>query len=209
MAEIIYFTNARLSFPNLVEAKAFQDGGTKKFSADLIIPKTDPQFAAFMGAVGKVATEEWKEHATAVLQNCQANRKLRCYGAGEEKVNQTTFAVYEGYPEMYYVSASADEAHPPQFINAAGKVAEGIERAELGRKFYGGCYVNAAVRVWPQNNSYGKGIRAQLIALQFAKDGEPFGEAVPDFSAMFGAVAGAPAAAPAAAAPGLPPFMMP
>jgi hypothetical protein len=204
MSEIVYIVNARLSFPNLVEPKAFQDNGAKKYSCDLLIPKDDPQFAIIMAAVKSVATEEWKEHANAVLQNCQANRKLRCYGAGEEKISMTTMAVYDGYEDAFYLSTATDEAHPVQFINAAGKVAEGIERTELARKMYGGCYVNAAARIWAQNNQFGKGIRCQLQALQFAKDGDAFGEGATDFSNMFGAVA-----TPSAATTAIPSFLMP
>jgi hypothetical protein len=66
----------------------------------------------------------------------------------------------------------------------------------LARKMYGGCYVNAAVKPWVQDNQYGRGVRCELVALQFSKDGTPFGDGVPDASSLFGAVA-APAAAPA------------
>ena len=78
---------------------------------------------------------------------------------------------------------------------------------------YGGCRVNAAVKPWLQDNKHGRGIRCDLIAVQFAADDTPFGEGAVDASNLFGAVAGAPAAAPgfapvaAPAAMGLPPFM--
>jgi hypothetical protein len=41
---------------------------------------------------------------------------------------------------------------------------------------YAGCYVNAIVSLWAQNNQYGKRINAQLDAVQFVRDGEPFGD---------------------------------
>jgi len=84
---------------------------------------------------------------------------------------------------------------------------------QLARKMYGGCRVNAAVKPWLQENKHGRGIRCDLIAVQFFADDTPFGEGAVDASNLFGAVAGAPAgmfgstAAPAAAM-GLPPFMM-
>ena len=40
---------------------------------------------------------------------------------------------------------------------------------------YGGCYVNASIDLWVMDNSYGKSTRI-LNAIQFVKDGEPFGE---------------------------------
>jgi hypothetical protein len=78
---------------------------------------------------------------------------------------------------------------------------------QLARKMYGGCRVNAAIKPWPQDNKHGRGIRCDLIAVQFAADDTPFGEGAVDASGMFGAVAGAPAGmfAPAAApAPAMP-----
>ena len=41
---------------------------------------------------------------------------------------------------------------------------------------YSGCYVNASIDVWVMDNSYGKKVLASLNAIQFVKDGEPFGE---------------------------------
>ena len=79
----------------------------------------------------------------------------------------------------------------------------------LTRKMYGGCRVNAAVKPWIQDNKHGRGIRCDLIAVQFFKDDTPFGEGSVDASGLFGAVA-APNPAQAMPAPGgmgLPPFM--
>jgi len=41
---------------------------------------------------------------------------------------------------------------------------------------YAGCYVNAIISLWAQNNGYGKRINAQLDGVQFVKDGEPFAD---------------------------------
>jgi predicted 2-oxoglutarate/Fe(II)-dependent dioxygenase YbiX len=40
---------------------------------------------------------------------------------------------------------------------------------------YAGCYVNAAISIWIQNNQFGKRVNSNLLALQFVKDGESFG----------------------------------
>ena len=42
---------------------------------------------------------------------------------------------------------------------------------------YAGCYVNATVRIWAQDNQFGKRVNFALRAVQFAKDGEAFGQA--------------------------------
>ena len=38
---------------------------------------------------------------------------------------------------------------------------------------YAGCLVNAKIRLWWQNNDFGKRVNAELVAIQFAGDGTP------------------------------------
>jgi hypothetical protein len=42
-------------------------------------------------------------------------------------------------------------------------------------KPYAGCFVNAVVELWAQDNQYGKRINASLGGVQFAADGDAFG----------------------------------
>ena len=50
---------------------------------------------------------------------------------------------------------------------------------------YGGCYVNASISFWGQNNKWGKRVNANLYGIQFSKDGEPFGLGPVDVSEDF------------------------
>ena len=193
MGTVIHLSGARLSFPKLIEAEAAKGtpNADKKFSCDLILPQGDQQFAMFMSEVGKVASEKWKEHANSVLQLCQSDRKMRCFGSGNEKIDKKTFKPYTGYEGGVYISASSTEDKPPVMVDANGTPCPNentMLRKELARKLYGGCYANVALRVWPQDNSFGRAIRCELVAVQFAKDGQAFGEAPPDLSSMFGAI---------------------
>ena len=111
-----------------------------------------------------------------------------------------------------FITAGRDSQ--PQMIQADGTPIDPTNTMayqQLARKMYGGCRVNAAVKPWLQENKHGRGIRADLIAVQFASDDTPFGEGAVDASNLFGAVAGVPAGMFGAAAPaapmGLPPFM--
>jgi hypothetical protein len=161
-----------------------------------------------MQRYGAMALEKWKEHAQTVMGMIQADRKLRCYGRGEEKVNKKTFQPYDGYAGHVFITAGRDSQ--PQMIQADGSPidpANTMAYQQLARKMYGGCRVNAAVKPWLQENKHGRGIRCDLIAVQFAGDDTPFGEGAVDASGLFGAVAGAPAAAPGFAPAGMPGFM--
>jgi hypothetical protein len=47
---------------------------------------------------------------------------------------------------------------------------------ENDNRVYAGCYVNAIIELWAQNNQWGKRINANLLGVQFFKDGEPFAD---------------------------------
>lgn len=210
MAEIILLSNTRLSFPNLIEPRAAAENpnAVKKYSADFIMDQDTPAFKQFMAECGKLALEKWGEHANNVMQLIQQDRRLRCYGSGSERIDKKTFAPYKGYEGKVYIAAN--RAEPPQMIQSDGTPVDPSNTMGyqmLARKMYGGCYVNAAVRPWLQDNAHGRGIRCDLVAIQFHADGEAFGEGATDASSLFGAVAGGAAAPAAVGGLPLPPFM--
>ena len=217
MSDIIFLSNVRPSFPHLAEPQRQVNEQTGKerisYNCEFIMPQDHAGFAQFMQRYGAMALEKWKEHANTVMQMINGDRKTRCYGRGEEKVNKKTFQPYDGYAGHVFITAGRDSQ--PQVIQADGQPIDPTNTMayqQLTRKMYGGCRVNAAVKPWLQDNKHGRGIRCDLIAIQFAGDDTAFGEGAVDASGMFGAVAGAPAgmfapaAAPAPAMP-LPPFM--
>jgi len=212
MADIIYISNARLSFPHLVEpqVQATPEGKQRiTYGADLILEPNAPGWAQFMQEYSKEAAAKWGDVAQQVMQMVNNDRKQRCYGMGNEKIDKKTFKPYSGYAEKVYLTAISNKM--PQVIQADGKpVDPGNTMAyqALTRMMYAGCYVNAAVRPWVQDNKHGRGVRCELIAVQFAADGEAFGEGNTDASKFFTPVAVPQApAAPVMNITGLPGFL--
>ncbi len=217
--DIVYLSQVRLSFPNLIEPQRTKDPVTGNerisYNCDLIMPQDHAGFVGFMQRYSTLAQAEWKEHAGTVMQMIQQDRKQRCYGSGNEKVNGKTFKPYDGYENQCYISAGSRQ--PPQMIQADGKPIDAsntLAYQALARKMYGGCRVNAAVKPWLQQNKHGRGVRCDLIAVQFAADDTAFGAGSADVTGMFGQVAQQPASPhpagvpmPAAPFPGLPSFM--
>lgn len=219
MSDIIYLSNVRISFPQLVEPKKTtnEKGEVRTaWSADFILPSDSQQYKQVMQQYMTLANEKWKERAQTIMQMIQADRKSRCYGNGAEKVNKTTLLPYDGYEGNAYVSAISNRQ--PQMIQPNGQpvdASNSMAYQAIARGIYGGCYVNAAIRLWLQENTHGRGVRCDLVAVQFSKDGDAFGGGGADVTGMFGAVA-APSAAPVHAAmpaapfpgmPGMPSFM--
>lgn len=202
MSDVIFLTNVRLSFPHLAEPHAAGNNPTavKKYSADFIMSADDAGYKQFMAQYASLALDKWGENSSQVMQMVLSDRKLRCFGQGNEKVNKKTFKPYDGYADMAYIGANRDQM--PQMIQADGTPVDGnntMAYQQQARKMYGGCYVNVALKPWLQDNAHGRGIRCDLVAVQFLKDGEAFGEGKTDASPMFGQVAEAPVAAPVAA----------
>lgn len=209
MSDIIFLSDVRLSFPHIAEPQKQVNEATGaqriSYNAEFLMPENHPGFQQFMARYGAISLEKWAEHANTVMQMILADRKLRCFGRGEEKVNKKTFKPYDGYAGNVYLTAGRDQA--PQMIQADGQPVDPnntMAYQALARKMYGGCRVNAAIKPWPQVNKHGNGIRCDLIAVQFLRDDVAFGEGAADASGMFGSVAGAPAAGFAPVVPTMP-----
>lgn len=203
---MIYLNNVRLSFPVITEARVSKKfpNNPPQYSADFILTPDNPCIAEFMKVVGALVQAAWKENTPAVMNMITADRRSRCYGQGHEKTSETTLKIHPGYEGNLWIGAKSNSR--PQIIRLDGKAAvTDMEALDLARKMYGGCYVNAVVRPWIRLAN--RGVSCDLVAIQFAKDGEPFGDAQPDASNFFGAVAAAPAAAATPAGMAFPSFM--
>ena len=195
----LWIKEARLSFPALVQPKPIQ-GGPPKYNANFILTEGSPEWAEAMQIVGQLATDKWRDKAQQVLNMIKNDKRARCYGIGMEKVNATTGEVYEGFkdPGVVWISGSSDSQ--PQLM---GSNAQALPpTANANELFVGGNYVSAVLRFWAQENQHGRGIRAQLVGVQYLREGEHFGMEEIDTATVFQAVPGAPA--PTGAAPGMP-----
>jgi len=147
--------NARVSFPHLFTNPVI-NGEEGKCGAVLMLDLgTHKQTIAAL-----------KQQVEALIKSKFQGRKLPddrlCLRRGEDKAR----AEYDGY-----IVLSANSRTKPIVIDATGA---GVITSEDDCRIYGGCYVNAKVQLWAQDNKYGKRINADLIAIQFAADGDPF-----------------------------------
>ena len=153
-------TSARLAFPQLFEAKTVNGEGKPAFSASLLLDPADPQVKTIHQAIDAVAKEKWGPKADALLKQMRAGDKV-CLHDGDLKSS------YDGFAGNLYVSARSQTR--PLVLDA-----DKTPLTEADGKPYSGCYVNAVVELWPQDNNYGKRINARLTGVQFLKDGEAF-----------------------------------
>ena len=156
----IRLNNVRLAFPTLWEAKTVNGEGKPAFSATFLLDPADPQVLAVNKAIDQVGAEKWGAKAAAQLQALRKADKT-CLHDGDMK------ATYDGFPGMLFISAR----------NPARPLVIGPDKAPLTEadgKPYAGCYVNASVELWAQDNAFGKRVNATLMGVQFARDGDAF-----------------------------------
>jgi Enterobacter phage Enc34, ssDNA-binding protein len=155
MAEKIMIKNARLSFPSLFSKNSFQ-GSEGKYEATLLFPKSDTKtYKKIMAAIEDVKTE-------GKLGKIPASKLCIKDGDGIE---------YDGYEDMWAVKAS-NTKRPTVLDRDKSPITEEDDI------LYAGCYVNAIISPWGQNNDFGKRVNANILGVQFVKDGEAFGDAV-------------------------------
>lgn len=165
---IVKLKNVRLSFPALHEARGFQ-GSKPAFSAVFLLNKKAniAEIALIKKAIETVTKEKWPK-------GTPKNMKPPCLHDGSEKED------VDGYgDDMMYVSARSSKRIP-----VVGPDLTPL--TEEDGKPYAGCFVNASIRLWAQDNEFGKRINAQLRVVQFLRDGEPFGEKPADAEAELG-----------------------
>lgn len=161
----VKLNNVRLAFPQLFEAKTVNGEGEPAFSASLLIDPTHPQVKELNAAIDAVAKEKWAAKAEAILKTMRATDKT-CLHDGDLKDQ------YAGFEGMLYVSARSKTR--PLVID--------VDKTPLTAKDgkpYAGCYVNASIELWAQDNNYGKRVNASLRGIQFLRDGDAFAGGAP------------------------------
>jgi hypothetical protein len=167
----IKLNNVRLSFPALFTAKKFAPTDAKgAFSATFILDKKTnaKEIAAINTAINDIVRETFKGKRPPKV----------CLRDGSEKADT------DGYGDDVLFIGTRSEKRP-QVINR-----DMSPLVEEDGKPYAGCYVNAVIQLWGQDNQYGKRINAKLRAVQFAKDGKTFGEGEIDVNKAFSPIEG-------------------
>ena len=175
--------NVRLSFEKLYEPnRSENDDGTirETWGANFLIPKEDakemqgvfkgkkmPILKAIKAAGDEAKAKKWGDDPDK-WPKIKDDRKFFRDGDQEN---------WDGYAGNHYASANAQLNERPSVItNRKDGNGKWIEAEGGGKNApYSGCYVNAVLVIWAQDNKHGKRLNAQVKAVQFFRDGEPFG----------------------------------
>lgn len=166
----ILIKNVRASYLHIFKAWSMNPGEKAKFSGKFLLSK-----ATHKAEIQALAQNLIKLSMENLKQKLPSDKLFLRDGDASGKPEQ------EGH---FVISASEDKK--PNTINK--------DRSDVTEDMdilYSGCYVNVLIRPWVQSNSFGKRINANLLAVQFVREGERFsGVARPDVGEVFEDVSG-------------------
>jgi hypothetical protein len=170
---IIMLKKKRIAFPVFGEPQAVGDSPAKAWGGRLIIEPDDPQIADIEKAMKEVAKVQWKDDWESVYNLIVEDKRTAFLRAPYK--NKKTGKVYAGFEGNYSLGMrwSADKAGRPTVVSKTG--VELTENTDRDRAIYSGCYVNAKVEFWAQDNSYGRRVNCTPLGVMFAEDGPSFG----------------------------------
>lgn len=162
----------RVSFPQLFEAKAYENDPKKFYRVDLIFDSKKDLQEAYEG----------KKVQTPSLVRAIKNAKVDFWGKEKSKWPKFRFpnirdgndmknddgVVYEGYADKVFIRLKTGEKFPPKVIGKNGKP---LEESEI----YGGCFARAQIICSAYEMGPNYGVSLQLVSVLKEKDGDRFG----------------------------------
>ena len=160
--KVITGVNTRWSYVNAWEPKSI-NGGAPKYSASLIIPKSDTKTIEKIQAAIQAAYEEGQGKLKGNGKSVPALSVLKTplRDGDAERPDD------EAYADSYFVNANSGTA--PGIVDADRNPI--IDRSEV----YSGVYGRASINFYAFNSNGNKGIACGLNNLQKIRDGEPLG----------------------------------
>lgn len=173
--EVIITPYARLSFPNLAKARAFE-GSDPKFGCALLFPKpenvkserddgepfspwgdpTKHDLALLHEAVDKHIAETWPN------EKKRPKKLVVPFKDGDDEK-------WDGYAGHFFIRTTS--VRQPKLVDVRKKEVSGDE---IEKVFYPGAWVRAIVNVFDYNTAGNVGVSFGLQAVQFVRDDKPF-----------------------------------
>lgn len=159
----VQLKDVRLSHPHIFRPQAYGDGdGEPAYSANFLIPK-DTKLG---------------QRNIDLIEDAIEAAKDKKWGNKPPKIGRTKRFFKDGDDEDYrdkeenvnHMIATARNYRQPKLFDR-----DKTEVVEADDVLYAGCYVDAIITVWAQDNKFGQRINASLEAIRFRRDGEPFG----------------------------------
>jgi hypothetical protein len=158
----------RLSYCHLFQPEAVADGGEKKYSVSLLIPKSNAKLVTDVKAAIKAAFQDGISSRFGGKQPAPGTWKNPLRDGDAERPDDETYA------GCYFINATSKTK--PGIVkivkmNGEKKLVEVTDENEV----YSGCYGVVSVNFFAFNNAGNKGVAAGLNNVLKTKDGEFLG----------------------------------
>lgn len=171
----------RLSYPNLFTPRQANEQAAPKYSATLLIPKTDTTTIARVQAAIDAAVQDGVDRRVFKTAIDPAQSKYPPLRDGD-KPNDSGEPRGPEFAGHWFISAKAGTQRKPFVVDQ--QLQPIIDENDI----YAGCYVNMAIQFYAYENSGNKGISAALVGVQFAKDGDRLGGPALEAEDVFGVI---------------------
>lgn len=177
----------RLSYPHLFTPRAANDQAEPKYSATLLIPKSDTATIQRVQAAIQAAVDDGVQRGDFKQVIDPAATKYPPLRDGDlpNDNGETRGPEFAGH---WFIAAKASTKRKPFVVD------QSLQPIMQEADIYAGCYVNIALQFYSYKTSGNQGISAQLVGVQFAKDGAPLGGEPLAAEDVFTAITPAPAA---------------
>ncbi|MDK8794212.1 DUF2815 family protein [Corynebacterium sp. MSK041] len=173
----------RLSYPNLFVPRAANDQAAPKYSATLLIPKSDTATIQRVQAAIDAAVQDGVDRHVFKQPIDPSRSKYPPLRDGDLP-NDSGEPRGPEFAGHWFIAAKAGTQRKPFIVDP--QLQPIIDENDI----YAGCYVNMAVQFYAYENSGNKGISAALVGIQFAKDGERLGGPALEAEDVFGVIGG-------------------
>lgn len=153
----MFIRNVRISFPSVFAPSSYDGSQEAKYSATFIVEKGSEAHRQIVAGIKDLIAQKWPKRKPANLKICLRD--------GSEKGH------LDGFGEDVVFFNATNTARP--LVLNRDKTPLVQEDGVL----YAGCYVNAHIEFWAQDNQYGKRVNATLQGVQFRSEGPAFGGA--------------------------------
>lgn len=171
----------RFSYVNLLKPKASNFGGDPKYSAVLLIPKSDTNTKAALDAAVNAAIQKGKAEKWNNVIPPRVRKPIKDGDGVKESDGMPYGSECKGH-WVLAVNSGAD--YPPKIVGPD------LQPIMDATEVYSGMYGRIAVNFSPYDVSGNKGVGAYISTnVMKSRDGEPLGASAPDASSDFGAPA--------------------
>ncbi len=162
----------RLSYANLLEAKASQEGEKKQFSVQLLIPISDTKTIDAIKAATQVARQNGVTEGKKPFKDFTPE-KLAAMNISYKNGNAPEHSDRPEMKDCIALNAYAAIDRPPGILMPDGRTRI-LKDSPNATECYSGMYGLAHIQFYPYKNKK-EGIACCILNLKKTKDGDPFG----------------------------------